>query len=173
MENLYLNCLNELFLACIHEKNSNLAIRCLRIYLTLDKIINAEELVRHELVRPLIYNVINEENLQTDPLGLQSIYHRLLNILNVELKQLLDITLHPERYLYYVYMVEYIINLCIYKYIRILLIHCCRISVKGFNFLVNSFWAEVEEKIEQYIKSIFAPGDPVLFHKVSKIFRSL
>jgi len=39
-------------------------------------------------------------------------------------------------------------------------------SVKGFNFLVNSFWVEVEEKIEQYIKSIFAPGDPVLFHKV-------
>lgn len=100
MENLYLNCLNELFLACICEKNLNLAIRCLRIYLTLDKITNAEELVRHELVRPLIYNMINEENLQTDPLGLQSIYHRLLNILNVELKQLLDITLHPERYLY-------------------------------------------------------------------------
>lgn len=39
-------------------------------------------------------------------------------------------------------------------------------SVKGFNFLVNSFWIEVQEKIEQYIKSIFAPGDPVLFHKV-------
>ncbi|XP_077256451.1 conserved oligomeric Golgi complex subunit 2 [Temnothorax americanus] len=136
LESLYLTCLNELFLACIHEKNSNLAIRCLRIYLTLDKMTNAEELVRHELVRPLIYNVINEENLQTDPLGLQSIYHRLLNILDVELKQLLDITLHPER-----------------------------MSVKGFNFLVNSFWVEIEEKIEQYIKSIFAPGDPVLFHK--------
>ncbi|KAG5327195.1 COG2 protein, partial [Pseudoatta argentina] len=136
LENLYVTCLNELFLACIHEKNSSLAIRCLRIYLTLDKITNAEELVRHELVRPLIYNVVNEDNLQTDPLGLQSIYHRLLNILHVELKQLLDITLHPER-----------------------------MSVKGFNFLVNSFWVEIEEKIEQYIKSIFAPGDPVLFHK--------
>ncbi|KAL6266886.1 hypothetical protein P5V15_003714 [Pogonomyrmex californicus] len=136
LESLYITCLNELFLACIHEKNSSLAIRCLRVYLTLDKIASAEELVRHELVRPLIYNVVNENNLQTDPLGLQSIYHRLLNILNVELKQLLDITLHPER-----------------------------MSVKGFNFLVNSFWVEVEEKIEQYIKSIFAPGDPVLFHK--------
>lgn len=51
-----------------------------------------------------------------------------------------------------------------------LLCLCCRMSVKGFNFLVNSFWVEIEEKIEQYIKSIFAPGDPVLFHKVSKIF---
>lgn len=102
MEKLYLTCLNELFLACLQEKNSNLAIRCLRIYLMLDKISNAEDLVRHELVRPLIYNVINEENLQTDPLGLQSIYHRLLNILNVELKQLLDITLYSDRYLDYI-----------------------------------------------------------------------
>jgi len=96
---LYITYLNELFLACILEKNTNLAIRCLRIYLTLDKITNAEELVRHELVRPLIYNVVNEENLQTDPLGLQNIYQRLLNILNVELKELLDITLYPDRYL--------------------------------------------------------------------------
>ncbi|XP_012215519.1 conserved oligomeric Golgi complex subunit 2 isoform X1 [Linepithema humile] len=136
LESLYLTFLNELFLACIHEKNSNLMVRCLRIYLTLDKITIAEEQVKHEVLRPLIYNIVNEENLQTDPLGLQSIYHKLLNILNVELKQLLDITLYPDR-----------------------------ISVKGFNFLVNSFWIEVEEKIEQYIKSIFAPGDPVLFHK--------
>jgi len=114
LENLYVTCLNELFLACIHEKNSSLAIRCLRIYLTLDKITNAEELVRHELVRPLIYNIVNEDNLQTDPLGLQSIYHKLLNILNVELKQLLDITLHPERYLQVTFGNAY--NLHIYEY---------------------------------------------------------
>jgi len=117
LENLYVTCLNELFLACIHEKNSSLTIRCLRIYLTLDKITNAEELVRHELVRPLIYNVVNEDNLQTDPLGLQSIYHRLLNILNVELKQLLDITLHPERYLQVTFGYTY--NLHIYKFFPI------------------------------------------------------
>lgn len=45
--------------------------------------------------------------------------------------------------------------------------------MKGFNFLVNSFWIEVEEKIEQCIKSIFAAGDPVLFHKVSQTFENL
>lgn len=100
IENLYVTYLNELFLACIQEKNSNLAVRCLRIYVTLDKMANAEELVRYELVRPLIYNVVNEDNLQTDPLGLQNIYQKLLNILNVELKQLLDITLYPDRYLH-------------------------------------------------------------------------
>ncbi|KAF3428619.1 hypothetical protein E2986_03735 [Frieseomelitta varia] len=135
LEQSYMTHLNEFFLACVHEKNSALLIRCLGIYVTLDKISDAEDLVRKEIVGPLVHSVINIENLNTDLLGLQNIYNRLLNILDVELKQLLDITLHPNR-----------------------------LSVKGFNFLVNSFWIDVEEKIEQYIKCIFAPGDPVLFH---------
>lgn len=134
-EQSYMTYLNEFFLACIQEKNSVLLIRCLRIYVTLDKIKDAENLVRKEIVSPLIDSVISIENLQIDLLGLKSIYNRLLNILSVELKQLLDITLHSDR-----------------------------ISVNGFNFLVNSFWIDVEEKIQQYIKCIFAPGDPVLFH---------
>ncbi|XP_053981638.1 conserved oligomeric Golgi complex subunit 2 isoform X1 [Hylaeus volcanicus] len=134
-ERSYMTHLNEFFFACIQEKNSALLIRCLRIYVMLDKIRDAEDLVRKEIVGPLIDNVINIENLQIDLLGLQSIYNRLLNILNIELKQLLDITLHSDK-----------------------------VSIKGFNFLVNSFWIDVEEKIERYIKCIFAPGDPVLFH---------
>lgn len=64
--------------------------------------------------------MINEENLQSDPLGLQSIYHRLLNILNVELKQLLDITLHPERYLRITFDRAH--NLHIYIFINTLII---------------------------------------------------
>ncbi|XP_033175603.1 conserved oligomeric Golgi complex subunit 2 isoform X2 [Bombus impatiens] len=140
LEQSYMTYLNEFFLASIQEKNSFLLIRCLGIYVTLDKISDAEDLVRKEIVGPLIHNVINTENLKTDLLGLQNIYNRLLNILNVELKQLLDITLYPNR-----------------------------LSVKGFNFLVNSFWIDVEEKIEQYIKYIFAPGDPILFHSVNSL----
>lgn len=135
LEQSYMTHLNEFFLACIQEQNSILLIRCLGIYVTLDKICDAENLVRKEIISPLIYSIINIENLQTDLLGLQNIYSKLLTILNVELKQLLDITLHPNR-----------------------------LSVKGFNFLVNSFWIDVEEKIEHYIKCIFAPGDPILFH---------
>ena len=42
----------------------------------------------------------------------------------------------------------------------------CRISVKGFNFLVNSYWSEVEQRIEDYLPVIFAPGNPELFHTV-------
>lgn len=93
--------LNEFFLACVHEKNSALLIRCLGIYVTLDKISDAEDLVRKEIVGPLVHSVINIENLNTDLLGLQNIYNKLLNILDVDLKQLLDITLHPNRYAFH------------------------------------------------------------------------
>lgn len=96
-EQSYMTYLNEFFLACVQEKNSVLLIRCLRIYVTLDKIKDAENLVRKEIVSPLIDSVISIENLQIDLLGLKSIYNRLLNILSVELKQLLDITLHSNR----------------------------------------------------------------------------
>lgn len=38
--------------------------------------------------------------------------------------------------------------------------------MKGFNFLVNSYWIEIEQRIEDNIPVIFATKDPLLFHKV-------
>ncbi|KAL5284754.1 COG2 family protein [Megaselia abdita] len=37
-------------------------------------------------------------------------------------------------------------------------------KLKGFNFLLNSFWANVERKIETNISSIFAPGNSDVFY---------
>ncbi|XP_035723696.1 conserved oligomeric Golgi complex subunit 2-like [Vespa mandarinia] len=95
-----------------------------------------ELVVRRDVISPIINNILQDEDSQTEFNNLQSIYNRLLNILSGELKQLLDITLCSNR-----------------------------IQVKGFNFLVNSFWIEIEEKIDQQLKYIFAPGNPELFHK--------
>lgn len=128
--------LNNIFLKHVKEKDSTLLTRCLRIYITLDKIFEAEDVIRKQLVKPKIEGIINEMNLQSEPLGLQGIYLKLETILDEDFKQLLDITMYPER-----------------------------ASVKGFNFLVNSFWIEIEERIEQYLSCIFAPGNPQLFHK--------
>ncbi|XP_046830503.1 conserved oligomeric Golgi complex subunit 2-like isoform X2 [Vespa crabro] len=136
LEDLLITHLNELFLVCIHEKDSNLLIRCLRIYIMLDNVTTAELVVRRDVISPIINNILQDEDSQTEFNNLQSIYNRLLNILSGELKQLLDITLYSNR-----------------------------IQVKGFNFLVNSFWIEIEEKIDQQLKYIFAPGNPELFHK--------
>ena len=51
-------------------------------------------------------------------------------------------------------------------------------TVKGFDFLVNSFWPEVEERLELHLPSIYAPGNPEMFYQVSyfdhfEIVRSL
>lgn len=37
-------------------------------------------------------------------------------------------------------------------------------KLKGFNFLLNSFWTDVEKKFETNISSIFAPGNSDIFY---------
>lgn len=38
-------------------------------------------------------------------------------------------------------------------------------NLKEFDFLINSFWTEVEQRIELNMNSIFAPGNPDQFHQ--------
>ena len=40
--------------------------------------------------------------------------------------------------------------------------------VRGYDFLVNSVWPEVVTSIENRAHSIFAPGNPNIFHQVSR-----
>ena len=47
--------------------------------------------------------------------------------------------------------------------------------VRGYDFLVNSVWPEVVSNIEARTSSIFAPGNPDIFHAVGPakhIFRA-
>lgn len=37
--------------------------------------------------------------------------------------------------------------------------------VKGFDFFLNSFWCEVEQRLENHMSSIFAPGNPDSFYR--------
>lgn len=37
--------------------------------------------------------------------------------------------------------------------------------VKGFDFVLNSFWCEIEQRLETHMSSIFAPGNPDLFYR--------
>lgn len=129
--------LNKLFVRSVLEKELKTLIRCLRIYVTLDKIGVAEEVVKSRIVRPAVQSIADENKLQSEPHGLQGIYCKLENILDEDLKDILKVTLYDER-----------------------------APVKGFNFLVNSFWREVEEQIDNNLALIFAPGNAELFHKV-------
>ncbi|KAJ8684177.1 hypothetical protein QAD02_019969 [Eretmocerus hayati] len=131
-----LDSLNTLLAKYINEKQTASLTRCLKIYVSLEKIKDAEDLVRRKIVVPVVENIISEYSFNEDPLGLVGIYQKLEIILDDTLKELLEITLNPNR-----------------------------TSVRGFNFLVNSYWPEVEQRIEDYLPIIFAPGNPELFHK--------
>ncbi|XP_058129216.1 conserved oligomeric Golgi complex subunit 2 [Anopheles ziemanni] len=41
-------------------------------------------------------------------------------------------------------------------------------KVKGYSFIVNSFWTEVERRMETNMSSIFAPGNPDAFYQKYK-----
>ncbi|XP_043272378.1 conserved oligomeric Golgi complex subunit 2 [Venturia canescens] len=135
LDNRLMESLSELLITCVNKRETEQLKRCLQIYVTLDKIKEAEILARIRIVGPALESIIMEKNLQNEPSGLHGIYQRLINFLNTEMHQLLVVTTGQDR-------------------------NC----VKGFNFLVNSFWPEVEQRIELNLKLIFAPGNPELFH---------
>ena len=93
MENLA-----ELLVLCINKKETETLTRCLQIYVTLDKVGDAEKLVRRKIIGPALENIIVEGNLQNDPFGLQGIYLKLLNFLNSNIKLLLDVTSVHDRF---------------------------------------------------------------------------
>lgn len=41
-------------------------------------------------------------------------------------------------------------------------------KIKGFNFLLNSYWIEIEQRLETNLSSIFAPGNPESFYQKYK-----
>ena len=43
---------------------------------------------------------------------------------------------------------------------------CCNSVVSGYDFVVNAVWPEVVANIEAKTPSIFAPGNPNVFHEV-------
>ena len=44
-------------------------------------------------------------------------------------------------------------------------------AVRGYEFIVNAVWPEVVANIEARIPSIFAPGNPNVFHEASTLYK--
>lgn len=47
---------------------------------------------------------------------------------------------------------------------RLLSLHRAN-RVKGFDFFLNSFWCELEQRLETQMSSVFSPGNPDLFYR--------
>lgn len=116
--------------------------RCLRIYATIDRIGDAERLVRERLVRPYLEEVLTEQSLNDDPKGLAGLYKRALRVIPDKLSVLLSLT-HK--------------------------VHDKTSSVqqqrhhRDYDFLVTAVWPEIVEQIDENLGFIFSAGNPEKF----------
>lgn len=79
--------------------------------------------------------IINEKNLQNHPSNLAGVYNQILDFVSLKMKNLLHLTRGNTM------------------------------KIKGYNFLFNSFWSAIEERLSMNLSSIFAPGDPKIFYQ--------
>lgn len=98
-ENLFETFLSHLrnsFLKSIKQQNKSLT-NCLRLYVAVDKVSVAHELVRHEIVAPTVGEILKEQSLRDEFSGLNGLYSKVLLFLDKELKYLLNLTQSPGR----------------------------------------------------------------------------
>ncbi|XP_078673411.1 conserved oligomeric Golgi complex subunit 2-like isoform X1 [Branchiostoma floridae x Branchiostoma belcheri] len=129
------------FLEGLRTSNRDILRQCLRTYATIDKIKDAEALFRQTIVKPFMEEVITEAVLMSHPQGLKGLYSRVLDFIPAHCKPLREVTtgLVPSSAQGEV--------------------------VRGYDFLVNAVWPEVVSGLEKRTPSIFAPGNPSMFHQ--------
>ncbi|KAJ1531725.1 hypothetical protein ONE63_000391 [Megalurothrips usitatus] len=132
IKSVLMKSLDKLFLDSINNSDITTIKRCLCIYESLNMEREAEELFRKQVVAKELHQVISEVSLQSNPEGLKGIYREVLNFVDQHMKDLLEFTTHKDR----------------------------PPAISGFYFLVNSYWPEVEQRLELHMASIFAPGNP-------------
>lgn len=126
------------FLKVLDDKKIDQLERCLRVYCTLGEYHAAEEIFRIKVVGKHMHPIISEISLQNAPQGLNGIYNQIIQFLNDRMRQLLLLTQPNDS---------------------------APATVQGFDFIINSFWVEVEKRIETHMTSIFAPGNPESFYQ--------
>lgn len=127
--------IEDYFLATLVTKNREKLERCLRIYCTLDSCKIAEDIFRLKVVAPYMQPIISEVSLQNCPQGLLGIYTQVFDFVVAKMDVLLALTTGATA------------------------------RIKGFDFMLNSYWLEVERRLETHMASIFAPGNPDQFYQ--------
>lgn len=112
--------------------------RCLRIFCTLDECTAAEQIFRRRCVAKYMHPIISEQSLQNSPQGVHGIYAQVLAFVEQHMRSLLALTQDRGD---------------------------GAVTVRGFDFLLLSYWPEVEQRLETHMSSIFAPGNPDQFYQ--------
>lgn len=128
--------LHGLFLTSVNNKSENLHA-CLHLYLSLNKVNDAHQIVRIKVVAPMTDRLLNENAFYNEPAELEGLYAKLIAFIDQQMKPLLrkvepgSDTAIPQE----------------------------------FDFLVNSFWPQFENGISNNLRCIFALGNPDVFYK--------
>lgn len=130
--------LEKYFLKVLSDQKIDQLERCLRVFCTLGEYRAAENIFRQKIVGVHMHDVISEVALQNAPQGLAGIYNQIIQFLSDRMRPILLLTQSNEN---------------------------GKVTVTGFNFIINSFWVEVEQRIETHMASIFAPGNPDSFYQ--------
>ncbi|XP_048732279.2 conserved oligomeric Golgi complex subunit 2-like [Ostrea edulis] len=125
----------------LQKGNLQVLHQCLRTYALIDKIKDAENLFRQNVVGPYMEEIISEQCLKHH--GLEGMYAKVLEFIPKHCHLLKEVTLSGSSGSSEV--------------------------VRGYDFLVNAVWPEIVTNIEARTHSIFAPGNPDVFHKRFKI----
>ena len=76
----------------LEANDTDILKRCLRIYATVDRIEDAETLLKNKIVEPQLDEIINSDNLHSEPMGLQGICQKILKIIPTRLQLLLKLS---------------------------------------------------------------------------------
>lgn len=126
--------LNKVFLNAFKLNNDDIILRCLRMYLNLNRQNEAEKCVKDNVVRPLLNVIFTQKNLDKSNQDINILYGQALEVLKNDMDLLMSI-LQKNR------------------------------DMKGFNFVVNSFWSEIDKQLCDNLPNITAPGNPEQFQK--------
>ena len=139
------------------EKQETLR-RCLRIYSTVDRVADAEMLVRYRVISPYLEEVISEKSLSSDPQGLKGVFQRVMKLLSTTLKTLVVLTTNKPSGKGASDSAAGSSGIPMQRG------NSGHHVLKDFDFLVRSLWPEIVEKFEDNLSSLFSAGNPDRFH---------
>lgn len=123
------------FLESIKSHDVDSLRRVLRVYATIGKVKEIENKFCRSVVRPYMRQVITENVIAEE--GLKKLYSYVLDFIPSKCKTILEVTRGIKK---------------------------DSETLKGYDFLVNSIWPEIVLCLEYIGPTIFAPGNPSLFH---------
>ena len=86
------NAMEAQFLTAIQQNDAEVLKRCLRVYASVERIPDAERLLRCKIIAPCLEEVITSKSLHSDPMGLSGICQNILDIIPEKLDLLLKLT---------------------------------------------------------------------------------